>query len=508
MINDLERSIMRFILVLVLGLTAFLFSNRTLSAYDDVQRAVVKILATRRLPDMVRPWTKKSPKEVSGSGVIIEGKRILTNAHILAYANQIYVQPFQSAEKMVAKLVAEAPGVDLALLEVEDKSFFDRYPSLPMANYLPRAKDTVNVYGYPIGGKEQSVTEGIVSRIDYAGAYYGVHMLRIQIDAALNPGNSGGPAVREDKMVGLVFSKIMEADNIGFLIPVEEIRIFLDDMMDGTYEGQPKLKNVNFQTSENDALLGWLGVSKDTHGIMVNRVRSLDPHFPLQPGDLVTHIGPHPIDGEGHVQVNGDLRLPAFYWVPRLAKDGNIEMTVIRKGRSLKIEVPLSSEFDELIRFEGHRYPRYFIYGPLVFTPVTHLFLSSMAPRFRHLLTEIGSPLVTRRKDLVAFEGEELVALVPPMLPHRVTKGYDPRSFGVVSHVNGIPIKNLVHLLETLRDSKEEYVSFRFSNLTTELLVFRREEIESSTADILRDNGIRDQSSEDLRPIWGERSRD
>jgi S1-C subfamily serine protease len=498
---------MRFILVLVLGLTASLYISRPVDAYDDVQRSVVKVLATRRLPDMVRPWTKKSPKEVSGSGVIIEGKRILTNAHIVAYSNQIYVQPFQSAEKMVATLVAEAPGVDLALLKLEDESFFERYPSMPMADYLPRAKDTVNVYGYPIGGKEQSVTEGIVSRIDYAGAYYGVHSLRIQIDAALNPGNSGGPAVREDKMVGLVFSKIIEADNIGFLVPVEEIRIFLDDLKDGVYDGQPMLRNVNFQTSENDALRGWLGVSRETSGIMVNRIRSLDPHFPLQSGDFVTHIGPHPIDSEGHVQVKGGLRLPAFYWVPRLAKDGKITMTVIRKGRRLDIEVPLADASDELIRFEGHRYPRYFIYGPLVFTPVTHLFLSSMAPRLKHLLMEIGSPLVTRRKDLVSFEGEELVALVPPMLPHRITKGYDPRSFGVVSHVNGIPVKNLVHLLKTLRDSKEEYVSFRFSNLTTELLVFRREEIESATAETLRDNSIRDQSSEDLRPVWEESAR-
>jgi hypothetical protein len=126
----------------------------------------------------------------------------------------------------------------------------------------------------------------------------------------------------------------------------------------------------------------------------------------------------------------------------------------------------------------------------------------------KHLLTEIGSPLVTRRKDLVAFEGEELVALVPPMFPHRITKGYNPRSFGVVSHVNGTPIKNLVHLVERLRDLTEAYVSFQFSNLMTERLVFRREEIESSTSEILRDNGIRDQFSEDLRPIWEERSGD
>ena len=61
----------------------------------------------------------------------------------------------------------------------------------------------MNVYGYPIGGKEQSVTEGIVSRIEYSRMYYDVYGLRIQIDAALNAGNSGGPAISNKKIVGL-----------------------------------------------------------------------------------------------------------------------------------------------------------------------------------------------------------------------------------------------------------------------------------------------------------------
>ena len=88
------------------------------------------------------------------------------------------------------------------------------------------------------------------------------------------------------------------------------------------------------------------------------------------------------------------------------------------------------------------------------------------------------------------------------MFPHRITKGYDPRAFGVVSHVNDIAINNLPHLVETLRECKDEYVTFRFANLRTEMLVFHRQEIEATTAEILRDNGIRYQYSKDLRSIW------
>ena len=49
----------------------------------------------------------------------------------------------------------------------------------------------------------------------------------------INPGNSGGPALVDGKMIGLVFSKISQADNIGYIIPGEEIDLFLKDIADG-----------------------------------------------------------------------------------------------------------------------------------------------------------------------------------------------------------------------------------------------------------------------------------
>ncbi len=64
-----------------------------------------------------------------------------------------------------------------------------------------------------------SITRGIVSRLEYAEYYQVTDGLRIQIDAAINPGNSGGPAIADGQMIGLVFSKLQQADNIGYIIP-------------------------------------------------------------------------------------------------------------------------------------------------------------------------------------------------------------------------------------------------------------------------------------------------
>jgi hypothetical protein len=200
--------------------------------------------------------------------------------------------------------------------------------------------------------------------------------------------------------------------------------------------------------------------------------------------------------------VHEDLRLPMHYLIPHLVKDGKIKMTIIRKEKSLKIQMPVSSESQHLVRFDNNKYPRYFIYGPLVFSPVTYLFVSSMKPRIHQYLMSIGSPIISRRIDLAAFEGEEMVAIASPMFPHRITKGYDPRNLGIISHVNDVEIKNLIHLAKTLRDIKDDYVTFRFADLASETLVFRRQEIESATEEILSDNGIRHPCSQDLKSIW------
>ena len=206
-----------------------------------VENSVVKVFTTSRHPDVYKPWTKLAPSEMSGSGVVIEGGRILTNAHVVQYASQVQIQASQAGDKISATVEAVAPGIDLAVLKLADEKFFESHHPLPRASKLPEIKDAVMVYGFPTGGDNMSITKGIVSRIEFAA--YGLHVsgLRIQIDAAINPGNSGGPAVVGDKMIGLAFSHLSKAQNIGYIIPCEEIELFLKDIASGEYHGKPAI---------------------------------------------------------------------------------------------------------------------------------------------------------------------------------------------------------------------------------------------------------------------------
>src|ERR1039458_5402806 len=76
---------------------------------DAVANSVVKVFSTMRYPDLYKPWTKDAPSDATGTGVVIEGKRILTCAHVVLYASQVQIQANQAGDKLSAKVEAVAP---------------------------------------------------------------------------------------------------------------------------------------------------------------------------------------------------------------------------------------------------------------------------------------------------------------------------------------------------------------------------------------------------------------
>jgi S1-C subfamily serine protease len=487
---------------LVIGIfwAVCLFGVAPAHGLDQNRNSVVKIYSTRRDPDFVRPWSKASAREISGSGVIIDGQRILTNAHVVTFAYQILVQGNESTEKAHARVVAVAPEIDLALLKLDDESMFRTRGPLPLSESIPTVKDRVSVYGFPMGGEQLSVTEGIVSRIEFTQFYYLGSGLRIQIDAALNPGNSGGPAISNGKIVGLVYSKMVQAENIGYLVAGEEIAAFLKGSGSGPYPGKPTLYDY-FQTTENDALRSRLKLAGDVGGVMVSELHRPNPSYPLRRWDVVTHIGPHALDREGNVRVKDDLRLSFRYFVAKLARHGTVPLTILREGKSIAVEVPVSADAHLLVPFLRGKYPSFFVYGPMVFSPATQELLSQLGERGLGALAMRQNPLASAMFDPQPADGQELVLLGAAFLPHKITQGYGPPMFGSVQRINGTKVKNLVHAAELLRDASGEYLTIELSG-RQEIYVFRRDELARSTEEILADEGIRNQCSEELRPVW------
>jgi S1-C subfamily serine protease len=470
-----------------------------------IEQSVVKVFATMRYPDPFKPWTKQGPTDVTASGVVIDGKRILTNAHVVLYATQVQIQANAAGDKVAATVVAVAPGIDLAVLQLDDASFFDTHPAIKRASELPQIKDTVLAYGFPTGGTSLSITKGIVSRIEFVPYNFPVSGLRIQVDAAINPGNSGGPAIAGDKMIGLAFSKLAGGDtqSIGYIIPNEEVDLFLKDIADGHYDGKPAMYD-ELQTLENPALRDYLKLDKSVEGMVVHRPFRDEASYPLKEWDVITRIGDTPIDNQGMVKLGKDLRVSFGYLIQKQAKDGQLPLTVVRAGKPLKVQLPVSTERPSVISDLRGSYPPYFIYGPLVFSKASWQMVGAIEQN-AGMLRALGfekSPLVTRALDPPDADLEELVVISSPFFPHKLSTGYSSPAGSVVYSVNGTRIKSLAHLVAVLRDLKDPFVTFEFDQKGGEALVFPRAAMVAATEEILTDNGVRAQGSADTLAVW------
>ena len=299
-------------------------------------------------------------------------------------------------------------------------------------------------------------------------------------------------------MIGVIYG---QAENIGYIIPNHEIDDFLTDVADGRYEGKPFIYD-QFQTMENEALRGKLGVAKDVHGLMVREPKRRDSSYPLKEFDILTRIGPQEIDNEGMIQAQDNLRLSFMSLVPKLVRDGTVPVTVLRAGKSIEVALPVSRQPDRLLHggYDG-AYPRYFVCGPLVFSPVVSNAVSYYF-QYNPMLSGRNSPLTTRRSDRAHFPGEELVVVTAPLLRTRMTKGYSDPFGQVISEVNGTKIKNLVHLVELIRSCQDEYLTFRFAEDYAETMVFRRKAMLDATEPLMSENGIPRRGTDDVLAVW------
>jgi S1-C subfamily serine protease len=472
----------------------------------NLENSVVKVFSTLRRPDPFKPWGKAAPAEVTGSGVVIEGKRILTNAHVVGYASQVEIQASQAGDKVSATVVAVARDIDLAILKLDDESFFDTHAPVERASVLPNVRDQVFAYGYPTGGTSLSITKGIVSRIEFVGYSLDTSGLRIQIDAAINPGNSGGPAIASDKMVGLAFGGASNAQNIGYIIPNEEVELFLRDVADGKYDGKPAFLD-EIQTLENPVLRAFLKLDKSVEGAVVQSPAEKDAAYPLKEWDVITHIGGSPLDNQAMVKLGSNLRVRFQYRVQQLAKNGKVPLTIIRDGKTMAVSVPVSPGRKLLIPDLNGGYPSYFIYGPIVFSRATAEFTSFISGNAgaMNAYSFIASPLVTRRGEPPTPEREELVVVSSPFFPHKLVSGYSNRFASVIYSINKVRVRSLAHLVALLRDSKDDMIVIHFDQRGGENIVLRRKDMLDATESILTDNGIRLQGSKDMMDVWNKK---
>lgn len=196
-------------------------------------------------PNFSLPWQRKRQYSSSSSGFVISGKRVLTNAHSVEHYTQVKLKKRGSDTKYLAIVLAIGTECDIAMLTIDDNEFWQGMSPVEFGD-LPTLQDAVTVMGYPIGEDTISVTSGVVSRIEILSYVHGsTELLGLQIDAAINSGNSGGPVFNgKGNCVGIAFQSLKHEDveNIGCVIPTPVITHFIQDYeKNNRYTGFPIL---------------------------------------------------------------------------------------------------------------------------------------------------------------------------------------------------------------------------------------------------------------------------
>ena len=425
-----------------------------------VKKSVVKVMAVSDAPDYEQPWQTLGAGPSSGSGAIVatpQGLRVLTNAHVVEDATFIELRRDEPAQKTVAEVVGYGEACDLALLSVEDPEFFEGTKPIPFGK-LPSLGDPVTVLGFPIGGERLSVTEGVVSRIELTMYVQNERdLLSLQIDAAINAGNSGGPVVRGGKLAGIAFQALEDAENIGYVIPAPVVEHFLRDVETPPYEGFPDL-GLNVQYLESSAHRRFLGLPRSRRGVLVTQVHYGSSCWNvLRPGDVLLKVDGEPIASDGTVKFDGESRV-AFEHVPSVRYVGeDMSLQIYRAGERSTHSVTLRP-YRPLVpgRAPGRR-PSWFVYAGLLFVPLTRAWLETWGEAWR-----LAAPatLVSLHDHGIRTTRMREVVILQKVLADKVNGGYHELESVRISKAQGRRVRKLADLVRIVDATEDAFVVF------------------------------------------------
>jgi S1-C subfamily serine protease len=471
-------------------------------ARGDVRDALVKIYNVNQRSDYYNPWSELAVSMETGSGAIIQGKRILTNAHVVSDQRMIEVRRNGDPTRHRARLLWISHEADLALLTVDEGDFFDGIAPLEFGP-LPQIQDEVRVYGFPWGGDVLSITKGVVSRIEHQTYIHsGRSFLAGQIDAAINPGNSGGPVVSDGRLVGVAMQGIPAAQNIGYMVPIPMVEHFLKDVEDGHLDGHARL-GVRYEPMENPDLRRKYQVPEGKGGILVvSTVISTVAQELLKRGDVIMSIDGHPIANDGTVEFRPRERTRWIYFVDLKQIGESVDLEVLRDGVQKPVRLPLrpTAGLHELVPPTEYDQPAtYFIYGGLVVSPLSANYLEAWGPEWHH---RAPPSLLALLDDDPSAERDEVVVLVK-VLAADVNEGYHELGSVVITEVDGEKVRNLRDFVAKVEHPKKPSPFVTLTYGTGQLLVLDRQKVKDSQAAILQTYRIREDRSANLKASGG-----
>jgi len=372
----------------------------SLRSWFDVQQkvkdTVVQIFAQVLKFNWLEPFRAPEQKTALGSGFFINNQGfILTNFHVIDEAKSIQIQiPSLGKEQFDVEVVGIYPDLDIALLKLTDedilkvKSLLGYIPYLDLGNSDEiHRSDEILALGYPLGQEGLKSTQGIVSGREK------IQMLSyIQMTAPLNPGNSGGPSLNsEGEVIGVNFAGILEAQNVGYIIPINEIKSAISDLRKVKILKRPYLGGV-FSFSNSD-LARYFG-NPEEGGFFITKVfsNSILEKAGVLEGDMVYEINEFKVDRFGEIFAPwSEDKISVLDLLQRFEVGDIISLVIYRKGerKNIKFKLELSEELSMRFFYPPFEVVDYEVFGGLVLMDLSlnHVEIFSEVNPFFYIFT-------------------------------------------------------------------------------------------------------------------------
>ncbi|MEL7431648.1 MAG: trypsin-like peptidase domain-containing protein [Chlamydiota bacterium] len=400
--------------------TFILFLATCLSAFD-LEHSLVCVSAKKRY-HAEDPWQTESLFTAIGTGFVVAPNRVITNAHVVADALHITVALNGLSRVFTAKPFVIGHDCDLALLEIDDPEFSLLSEPVIFGSEV-REGDEITAIGYSGLFANPIFTKGIASPSHHYPYFHsGAYLHCIQIDAAINPGHSGGPVIHHGKVVGVAFQKLCSPvlDNVGFMIPVSVVKHFLSEANHGYYTGFPLLP-IDFQPLENPAIRRYFFLTDDVTGILVTETTFCSE---LKNEDIITKIDNIPIQNDGSIYVDGIKRDLFCYILLKKHVGDCVQLDILRQGLKRRCSVPITNSFSS---FLDEPRVAYYVYAGLVFDGI--------------------------------LEGDRVGSIrLRKVLPHDVNKGYQFYQDVLVAKIGEQPLYSLEDLIDYLESPRPYHI--------------------------------------------------
>ena len=416
---------------------------------DQVKDTVVQVFAQIAEFDMLQPYRTPAQYSVCGSGFFInEFGDIITNAHVVNQARSVWIQIPSLGRRIIDVEVIGLTDRDIALLRVTPqdlemiKSVLGKIPYLELGDSDSiRRTDEVLALGYPLGQQSLKSTTGVISSANEQ------HM--IQISAAINPGSSGGPLLNEKgQVIGINNSGVTEAQNVGYAIPITDLKIVLPDLYKTKIVRKPFLGILYNNASES--LAEYLGNPQPGGCYIVEVVKDSTMYKAgVKQGDMLYEINGHHLDFYGDMAVPwSEDKISIMDYVSRIPAGQQMHVVVYRKGQ--KKEFKVSFDLTELppIRkvYPGYESIDYEVCAGMV---VMQLTLNHI-----HIMEKMVPGLIKFAE--MKHQGEHALLITHIFADSQLYRTRTLTPGSTINEINGIPVSTLEELRDVVKKSADK----------------------------------------------------